>query len=285
VEDVNNMSKSSKKISKDDFTPTVYGMLGLFKEGAQTPAMLLRKFDISKQDLNYWLKKCCESSILEKTERGIYELTESGKKIHDEYWHYKGKQLIRLENMRLACQIQENGEVMIRDEEWEKQYELKNGVKIYQTHIQGHFIKITSSKMIKIEIACKQYLDTDYYGAFLGAAMGAIKVLDDICSKYNMSKVNLPVVTSKPEFAIPHDFSEALLSITGASQITTNRGKMNRSKGRNADWEPMDLQYAQKIVDMPETIEAMNQTISEMSEIIKKQKSVVVNLGNYPMFL
>ena len=60
---------------------------------------------------------------------------------------------------------------------------------------------------------------------------------------------------------------------------------MNRSKGRNADWEPMDLQYAQKIVDMPETIEAMNQTISEMSEIIKKQKSVVVNLGNYPMFL
>jgi hypothetical protein len=274
------MNKSSKKISKTDFTATVYEILGIFKEGPQTPAMLLVKFDISKQNLNAKLKKCCEIGILQSEVRGIYELTESGKKIYDEYWHYKGKQMIQLENMRLSYRIQNNGKNIIKNEKWEKQYKLKNGVKIHQTHIQGHFIRVFESKIIRIEITCKKFLDTDVNSAFLGAGVEAVKVLDDICSKHNMVIGKLFVITSKPEFAIPHDFSEALLSIMGASQITTNRGKMNRSKGRNADWEPMDLQYAQKIVDMPETLGIMDQKISEISKIIKKQ----MNLGNYPMF-
>jgi len=279
------MKKSSKKISKKEFTTTVYEILGIFKEGPQTPSMLLQKFDITKQNLNAKLKKCCDVGILKNEVRGIYELSESGKKIYDEYWHYKGKQLIRLENMRLSYRIQKNGNNIIKNEKWEKTINWKNGVKIYQTYIQGHFVRVFESKITRIEITCKKFLDTDVNSAFLGASVEAVRVLDDICSKYKMNIGKLFVITSKPEFAIPHDFSEALLEIMGASQITTNKGKMNRSKGRNADWEPMDLQYAQKIVDMPETLEIMNQKIFEMSEIIKKQMNLGVNLSNFPVFL
>ena len=45
----------------------------------------------------------------------------------------------------------------------------------------------------------------------------------------------------------------------GASQIRTDKGIMNRSKGRYADWEPRSLQQAQKFVDMPDAITRLDE--------------------------
>ncbi len=72
-------------------------------------------------------------------------------------------------------------------------------------------------------------------------------------------KLSIGWVSSEPEIAISSPVSSALLQIYGASQIRTNKGIMNRSKGRYADWEPRSLQQAQKIVDIPDAITRLDE--------------------------
>lgn len=44
---------------------------------------LLRNLGISKQDANYWLQKLLDERLVERPHRGIYDITDTGKKILD----------------------------------------------------------------------------------------------------------------------------------------------------------------------------------------------------------
>ena len=70
----------------------------------------------------------------------------------------------------------------------------------------------------------------------------------------------------KPEIAMPSPFASASLNTTGASQIRTDKGIMNRSKGRGADWEVNDLQEAQKVMDMPDTMARIEEKIDRIEK-------------------
>ena len=98
---------------------------------------------------------------------------------------------------------------------------------------------------------------------------------DDIAGRAEWwgSKLSEGWVSSEPEIAIPSPVASALLMTNGASQIRTNKGIMNRSKGRGADWEPTDLQQAQKIFDMPDAISRMEERLENMEWLFSSNQN------------
>ena len=258
--------KSSKKLQQI-FLDDRYRILSALRYAVTTPAVLREELQIdSKQDLNYYLKQYVTEGILQKLQKGMYVMTESSKKIYDQYEHYKNKQLVRVENLKVTFVVEQGGEELVEQLISKKQI-LKNNVTIYHANLKRHSIRLIVSKnQHKFEVTVTNALGIDPNEAYHHAMLEAYDVVDYLTSKFDV-ELSEGYANGKPEIAIPSPIASALLNTTGASQIRTDKAIMNRSKNRGADWEVYNLQDAQKIVDIPNTLDSI---LDELA-IIKKQ--------------
>lgn len=224
--------------------------------GVSTLSQLCDIFQMRKQNMRYYLKKLCEEGLLHQPDNGIYKITDNGKRICDQYERFKGKQLVRIENMHVAYHVIEGANRLFEILSWKKGG-LKHN-KVYTSKIENHTVRLIKKEGgWNFEVYVTKILDVTYLEAYHQARVDADLVASS-AEKYGV-KLSMGCVSSAPEIAIPSPIASALLTATGASQIRTNKGIFNRSKGRGADWEPTDLQQAQKIVDMPDAISRLEE--------------------------
>ena len=106
--------KSSKKLQQI-FLDDKYRILSALRYAVTTPAVLREELQIeSKQNLNHYLKQYEKEGILQKLQKGMYVMTESSKRIYDQYEHYKNKQLVRVENLKVTFVVEEGGEELVK---------------------------------------------------------------------------------------------------------------------------------------------------------------------------
>lgn len=261
--------KSSKKL-QEIFLNDGYNILSILRYGVTTPAVIIEVLGLdSKQNLNYYLKKYVEDGILEKPQKGMYVMSESGKTIFDQYEHYKDKQLIRVENLKVTFIVEKGGEELQNQLIVSQKQELKNNVTIYHAKLKNHSTRLIVSKnQYNFEVTVTNALGITPSEAFHHAMLEAYDVANYLTHWFDV-ELSEGYANGKPEIAIPSPIASALLNTTGASQIRTNKAIMNRSNGRGADWEIYNLQDAQKIVDMPDTLAII---LKELA-IIKKQNT------------
>lgn len=257
--------KSSKKLQQI-FLDDRYRIFSILRYSVSTPALLRKELGIdSKQDLNYYLQKYVEDGILLNPQKGMYVMTESSKTIYDQYERYKNKQLVRVENLKVTFVVESGGEELEKNLKSEKQ-ELKNNVTIYHAKLKNHSTRLIVSKnQYKFEVTVTNALGIDPNEAYHHAMLEAYGVADYLNKWFDVELSN-GYATGKPEIAIPSPIASALLNTTRASQIRTDKAVMNRSKGRGADWEVYKLQDAQKIVDMPNTLERIEAHLIDLKE-------------------
>ncbi|NNM36096.1 MAG: hypothetical protein HKO48_03160 [Nitrosopumilus sp.] len=256
--------RSSKKL-QEIFLHDRYGILSVLRYGATSPSVLKEELGIdSKQNLNHYLKKYVKEGILIKLDKGIYQMTESCKRIFDQYERYKNKQLVRVENMKVTFVIENGGEELVKQLKSEKQV-LKNNVTIYHATLKNHTIRLIVGNNYQFEVTVTNALGIDPNEAYHHAMLEAYGVANYLNQWFDVD-LSEGYANGKPEIAIPSPIASSLLQTTGASQIRTNKAIMNRSKGRGADFEVYDLQQAQKIVDMPDSIARMEEKIDRLEK-------------------
>ena len=218
---------------------------------------------ISKQRLNYWLEKMCVEGILTRLDKGLYRMTDTGKRIHDQYERLRGKQLVRIENMHVSYRMISGITKFSGMMTWKK-----TGLrKVWISTIDNHTVRlIKKDGWYEFQVYVTKILGTSPHDAYYHARLEADKVALKV--EWWGIKLSTGWVSSEPEIAIPSPVASALLTTTEASHIRTNKGIMNRSKGRIVDWEPRDLQQAQKIVDMPDTLERIEDEIRSIKELL-----------------
>ena len=257
--------KSSKKI-QDIFLDDTYKILSFMRHGVVTPVNLRYELGIeSKQNLNHYFKKYVKEGILQKLGKGMYVMTESGKRMYDHYEHYKNKQLVRVENLKVTFVVEKGGEELVKNLKSQKQ-ELRNNVTMYHTQLKRHSTRLIVSKdQYKFEVTVTNALGITPNEAFHYAMLESYDVANYLTDSFDV-ELSEGYANGKPEIAIPSPFASALLNTTGASQIRTDKAIMNRSKGRGADWEVYNLQDAQKIVDMPDTMARLEEKIDRIEK-------------------
>lgn len=251
--------KSSKKNAFGNCT-IPYRILRSMDFRSMTSSLLSKELGITKQVLNYWLRKLRDEGLIERPYRGIYDITDIGKKILDGFTIENGKSLVRLENMRFSFPIKKNLQYLQSNFRWKKTSKL-NGVTILYDKIWGHSIRIICNPTNPIvEITCKQKLGDNIYEMY-DEAKDDVKTIAEIFAEQTKVVLGEPKPAMKPEWAVPSEMAEALLSATCSSQIRTPKGIINRSKGRNADLEVRDPRHAVAILEMPLRIERLEKMV------------------------
>jgi len=229
----------------------------------------------TKQRLNYWLEKLCEDGVLKKHSRGFYYMTSSGKRIYDQYERLYGKQLVRIENMHVTYKVTGSVSKLFSRLTWKK------GMKniIYTSGIGNHTVRlIKKGDEYNFQVYVTKVLGESpkdaYHYARVEADMIALK------AEWWGAELSEGWVSSEPEIAIPSPIASALLMTNEASQIRTNKGIMNRSKGRYADWEPTNLQQAQKIVEMPDAITRLDEKSDRNEEKLDRLVGLFSSISN-----
>ncbi len=195
----------------------------------------------------------------------MYVMKESSKRIYDQYEHYKNKQLVRVENLKVTFVVEKGGEELVKQLKSKKQ-QLKNNVTIYHAKLKRHSTRLIVSKnQYKFEVTVTNALGITPQEAFYYAMLEAYDVAIYLTSWFDV-ELSDGYPNGKPEYAIPSPIASALLNTMGASQIRTDKAIMNRSKGRGADWEVYDLQDAQKIMDMPDVITRLEEKIDRIEK-------------------
>ncbi|MCV0366400.1 MAG: hypothetical protein K5798_03920 [Nitrosopumilus sp.] len=220
----------------------------------------------TKQRLTYWLDKFVEEGLLKQPDRGFYRMTEHGKRIYDQYERYQNKQLVRIENMHVSYYIYEGIKKLRRKVHWKKS-KMKNDVYQYNSKIDNHTVRLiySNDKPPKLQVYVTKVLGETPSDAYYHARLEADSVAEYVEYKFGC-KMSTSCVSSEPEIAIPSPIASAILTKYGASQIRTDKGIMNRSKGRGADIEPRNLQQAQKIVDMPDVLNDVFDLVNELRQ-------------------
>ena len=257
--------KYSKKI-QNIFLDDPYKILSFMRWGVTTPANLRYELGIeSKQNLNHYLKKYLKEGIIEQLQKGMYQMTLTGKRLYDHYEHYKNKQLVRVENLKVTFVVEKGGEELVKNLKSKKQ-ELKNNVIMYHAQLKRHSTRLIVSKnQYKFEVTVTNSLGITPCESFHHAMLEAYDVANYLTDSFDV-ELSEAYANGKPEIAIPSPFASALLNTTGASQIRTDKAIMNRSKGRGADWEVYNLQDAQKIVDMPDTMARIEEKMDRIEK-------------------
>ena len=270
--------KYSKKI-QNIFLDDPYKILSFMRWGVTTPANLRYELGIeSKENLNHYLKKYVKEGILQKLSKGMYVMTESGKIIYDHYEHYKNKQLVRVENLKVTFVVEKGGEELVKNLKSKKQ-ELKNNVTMYHAKLKRHSTRLIVSKnQYKFEVTVTNALGITPCESFHHAMLEAYGVVNYLIDSFDV-ELSEGYANGKPEIAIPSPIASALLNTTGASQIRADKAIMNRSKGRGADWEVYNLQDAQKIVDMPDTMARIEEKIDRIEKNIVHSSPFYSNLA------
>ena len=270
------VKKTVQKNCTDTMSMLRLDILNAIKLGSYTVALLLRDIDISKQLLSYHLGILVTNGILTRPSRGIYNITKSGKNIHATYEEIKHKKLIRLENMRYKASIYGDAKRILQDMRNIKKTQMKNNVIQYSGNVGGFSVRLFVSKKNNVfEITCNQLVGTDVYEIMYSA-----RCQIELKFRGYMSDDELKMGTlsqsMKPEFAIPHKFSEIILDMTNASQIRLGGTVFNRSHGRDADWEEDDIIRAGNVMRIPDDIQ-------EIRKLVEQPR--IVYTTNYPMYL
>lgn len=281
--EIGNDTKKSKKILPAYFT-VIHVVTRECRHGRVHNARELRDTTgLSKQRLNYWLGKMCEDGILHRLDKGLYRITETGKRIYDQCERLCGKQLVRIENMHVSYRIIGGMDRISLKSQWRK-----SGANTWYSKLKDHTVRIIKKNDgYEFQVFVTKALGTSPYDAYYHARLEA----DRIALEMDMAGVDVRsgYVSAEPEIAIPSPFASAVLMTNEASQIRTNKGIMNRSKGRYADWEPRNLQQAQKIVDMPNTLDAILDEIRAVKDSlpdhsIRPQKPMWDYYANWRVF-
>jgi hypothetical protein len=224
-------------------------------KGLVTPGEICKKHSITKQRVNYWLKKFRKAEWITSPYHGEYEITNSGKTILDTYEQGFNKNLIRLENMRYLFPISEGVEqfLEIAKDRWEKNNGMKN-VDVYYTKIHGYSVSAYLGKNPSLTINCISRLGLDIY-EMMYEARTEVEILAEIIEKdYSIVLGRMKTIV-KPEWAIPSEFAKVLLNKTNSSQIRTPNGVINKSKGRGYDIETRDIILANKLYNLPYVVD------------------------------
>lgn len=269
------MSKS-KKILPASFT-ALWIILPKLRHGRSHSAKEIQGYTgFTKQRLDYWLRKLCEEGILDKHSRGFYYMTPHGKRIYDQYERLRGKQLVRIENMHVTYKVI-SGSIKLFDKlDWVRGG-LKNN-RTFTSKIENHTVRLIKKENgYNLQVYVTKVLGETPHEAYHQARVDADFVASQ--AQWYGAQLSIGWVSSEPEIAIPSPVASALLMTCGASQIRTDKGIMNRSKGRYADWEPRNLQQAQKIVDMPDAITRLDEKSDRNEE---KLDRLLLLLGYNP---
>jgi len=263
------MSKNIvKKTPKKNCTHTVMAkkIMELISEGCCTPFSMYDFLRIPKEKLNYHLKKMIDEGLITKYSRGIYDLTEAGEKRNVTFEKESNKHMIRLENMRFILPIYVGFERLMEHVREPKKSQLKNGVTQYTGKIKNLSIRVfVSKKSQTLEVTCEKKLGCNSYEIYYTARTQVEETLIGII-KDSEIKLGLLEPSMKPEWAVPHPFAETILDKTESSQIRTKNGIMNRSSGRNADWEVDNIIQAEKIMNMPNDIMKIHQKLDQITQ-------------------
>ncbi|MCV0410101.1 hypothetical protein [Nitrosopumilus sp.] len=258
----------SKKISSRVFT-VVYTLAKEMRFGNAHKADHLKDlFGMPKQNMNYYLNKLTEEGLVTQQGAGFYSMTENGKRIYDQIERIRGKQLIRIEDMRVTYEITQGVGHLISKHKW-KVNPLRNGNTVGICKINTRTVRLITNReqsIARLEVIITKVLDVHINEAYRKAVDEANIVVWELSPEVEVSD---GIVTKQPEIAIPCPIASALLGNIGASQIRTNKGIMNRSKGRGADFEVTDIQKAQMIVDMPEILHDTREAILRVEDTLR----------------
>jgi len=238
-----------------------------------TPTGMCKQLGITKQQLNYHLKLLKKEGIIEHPHRGDYRITPSSKKIIEGLMVKEQREMVRLEAMRYKFPIVKGLENLIAKVKWSKVNQL-NTTKEYHTSFENHTARLIVGKheTPSLELYCNQSHGYDIHELMFEAKMEVWMVMEHIRTKYHV-EYEEGIQTMQPEFAIPNPLAEAVLTNMGASQVRTSEAIFNRSKGRRADIEPHNLQFAHKVIRMPDTLDHLvNMAMHQQKNILMIQE-------------
>ena len=219
------------------------------------PLEITKKLHISKQRVNYWLKKFKKEEWISCPLSQHYEITDSGKTILYTYEQQFNKNLIRLENMRYRFPIHEGVEQfseLVKDR-WKKNTGIKNVV-VYYTKVHGYSISAYMGKNPSLTINCIKRVGLDIYEMMYEARTEVETLAGMIEEEYSIVLGRMETIM-QPEWAIPSEFAKVLLNKTNSSQVTTSVGVINKSKGRGYDIETRDIRLANKLFNLPYVVD------------------------------
>jgi len=274
------MVKKAKR--KDCIHTTTTVILQLLSEGYHMPQEMTNTLNMSKQLLNYYLGKMIDEGLLSTYSKGIYDLTNLGKKRYMAYVKEESKNMIRLENMRFKFEIFEGFERLKKYVRNLKKTPLKNGVIQYHGQIQNLTVRLlpsnknNSSLIITVEKREGNNAYKLYYEARQQAEQTLICIMKDPKIKLGQTQHEM-----KPEWAIPHPFAKTILNGTQSSQIRGEGWVLNQSKGRNKDWEVDNIAQVERIMNMPDDIQFIKESLEYLT-----QQNIVHNKSssNYSMY-
>ena len=245
-------------------------ILQTIKQGYSHTFELRECLKITKQRLNYYIRKLVKAGLITPYAKGTYDLTDTGKKMHATYEKNKNKQLIQLENMRYILPIYDGFDTLMEYVRDPKKTILNNGVTQYTGKIKNLSVKvITSDKSKSIEVTCEKWVGENRYEIMYDAR----KQVEDILNAFNKidnMKIGMIKQSMSPEWAEPHPYAEIILKTTDSSQIRCGVGVINRSAGRNADWEVDDITKSMKIMNMPNDVEDIRQQLSQQHQLLQR---------------
>ena len=271
-----------KRTVRRSCTPTTISkqqeILLSIKQGYSHTFQLLECLKITKQALNYHTQKLVKAGLITAYARGTYDLTDAGKKMHAVYEKNKNKQLIQLENMRYILPIYDGFDTLMEYVRDPKKTILNNGVTQYTGKIKNLSVKvITSDKSKSIEVTCEKWVGENRYEIMYDAR----KQVEDILNAFNKidnMKIGMIKQSMSPEWAEPHPYAEIILKTTDSSQIRCGGGVINRSAGRNADWEVDNIVQATRVMNMPNVLDEINQKLTQQQ---KQQEETNPPYGMY----
>ena len=272
-----------KKIIPKNGIPTTatveIKILRLIKMGECYPSDLVKSLNMKKQTLNYYLKNLKNSGFIYNYSKGIYNITDSGKKILATYENNENKSFIQLENMRFKSEIYSGFDEIMQRVRNPKKTKLKNGVTQYDGKIGDITVRVFHTENgASVEFCCPKWAGQNMYEIMYDAKR-QIETLVESFSKIAGVRLGWPEQSMKPEWAIPNPIAELLLKSTNSSQIRTPKGVINRSAGRNADWETDDIVMATRILNMPNDIEEIKNTLHDIRDFTKNKSK-----ADYPMY-
>ena len=274
------MVKKAKR--KDCIHTTTTVILQLLSEGYHMPQEMTNTLNMSKQLLNYYLGKIVDEGLLSTYSKGIYNLTNLGKKRHMAYVTEESKNLIRLENMRFKFEIFGGFERLKKYVRNLKKTSLKNGVIQYHGQIKNLTVRLlfSSKNNPSLIITAEKREGNNVYKLYYEARQQAEQILVGIMKDPKI-KLGQTQHEMKPEWAIPHPFAKAILNGTQSSQIRGEGWVLNQSKGRNEDWEVDNIAQVDKIMNMPNDIELIKESLEYLT-----QQNIVHNKSssNYCMY-
>ena len=241
-------------------------------DGLGTNSVISKALEISKQNLNHHLNKLIKQNLITRITRGKYSITDYGKRLHAEFVTNSNKQLIQLENMRYKARIYSGIKIIMNSITHIKTIELKNNVTQYTGLMGGYSVRVfVSKKSAMLEITCKKETGADIFQLLYESK----KCVENLLSQFKDNlevKIGILEESMRPDIAIPHSFAEEILDATGTSQIRTDVTVINRSKGRNADWETHQLDQARKVLSMPDNLERVMIDVDQIKTDINQLK-------------